>query len=668
MHDKPFACAAAVPQPFADLFPDEVFRTYVLNTFDTDQDGYLSDDELAAVEVIECSNGNVASLEGIELFPNLEELYCDPFTFGLDGALTEVDLSNNTALRIVDLGCNPLTSIDVSMLHNLEELNVGFTYLRALDVSQNGNLQRLWVDDANLHALDLSHNENLVLLDACGNPNLSQIYLNSYSDLLTDYLAGERHIDLPYLNNTICVYGGEEFSYNLAINTWMQIVTPTVCTLNAVTGDSEGNEIGSIDVTPTGTLYMGNKVVVTAPSVVGYSFKGWYNGDTKLTGAQTYSFEIREDTALVAKYDEIVTVKVGLNSLLLNRSNTAGYSVHYWIGAEEKSIGLTATGKTETKTIDGADVTFVMYTVEIPAAAVRYQINDGSQNIGAAAELQSSDAVYVSREGTEKTALYERWSTEFCGHRLLLSEEIGIQFKIKLDKDIRTEDCYMEFSYSDRQATITQPITDATVENGYYWFTANTNALELADTVTARFHYGSETVEEEYSVMQYFTAARAALGNNEKLMALINALQDYGHYVQASGWKDENAVHTPITAVTENLEMCSGEDLETLAGFAIEKPKSDDTRVTFSLALNSKTRICVSSVVGGVKKTYETESIGPKNLDKIYKVEIETDSGVKFVNVCALSYVHAVMHSSLTEAEKLAMTAFYKYYLAAEAY
>ena len=73
-------------------FPDENFRAYVSDNRDTDDDGYLSDEEISDATYIYVSNKNIESLKGIEYFYNLKRLSC------YDNQLTTLDLSKNTAL------------------------------------------------------------------------------------------------------------------------------------------------------------------------------------------------------------------------------------------------------------------------------------------------------------------------------------------------------------------------------------------------------------------------------------------------------------------------------------------------------------------------------------------------------------------------------------------
>ena len=59
----------------ATNFPDATFMAYV-KTFDTDNNGILSQAELAAVTEIDVKEKEIANLKGIEYFTKLEKLDC----------------------------------------------------------------------------------------------------------------------------------------------------------------------------------------------------------------------------------------------------------------------------------------------------------------------------------------------------------------------------------------------------------------------------------------------------------------------------------------------------------------------------------------------------------------------------------------------------------------
>ena len=74
-------------------FPDENFRDYVSDNFDTDENGTLSASEIAAVKSIDVSGSNVSDLTGIEHFSALRSLDTG------DCWITNLDLSANAALE-----------------------------------------------------------------------------------------------------------------------------------------------------------------------------------------------------------------------------------------------------------------------------------------------------------------------------------------------------------------------------------------------------------------------------------------------------------------------------------------------------------------------------------------------------------------------------------------
>ncbi|MCD8014503.1 MAG: Ig-like domain-containing protein [Lachnospiraceae bacterium] len=57
-------------------FPDAAFRAYISDNIDTDQDGMLSHEEIEETVVIDVTENTIGSLDGIEYFTALSELYC----------------------------------------------------------------------------------------------------------------------------------------------------------------------------------------------------------------------------------------------------------------------------------------------------------------------------------------------------------------------------------------------------------------------------------------------------------------------------------------------------------------------------------------------------------------------------------------------------------------
>ena len=170
-------------------FPDANFCSFVASSFDEDNDNYLSDTEINAVESINCADKGISDLTGISHFTALETLNCfDNQLTSLDvskntaliyldcygNQLTSLDVSKNTALTYLDCGRNQLTSLDVSKDTALTELDCRSNQLTKLDVSKNTVLTTLYCWDNQLTKLDVSKNTALTDL-ACYNNQLTSL-------------------------------------------------------------------------------------------------------------------------------------------------------------------------------------------------------------------------------------------------------------------------------------------------------------------------------------------------------------------------------------------------------------------------------------------------------------------------------------------------------------
>ena len=111
-------------------FPDDNFRNYVSAEFDSDEDGYLSSDEISEATFVNTNEKGISSLKGIEYLTSLETLWL----YGK--SITSVDLSKNLMLRRIDCIGTGITSLDIrrnTKLTNLTVYGNSFTYL---DVSR----------------------------------------------------------------------------------------------------------------------------------------------------------------------------------------------------------------------------------------------------------------------------------------------------------------------------------------------------------------------------------------------------------------------------------------------------------------------------------------------------------------------------------------------------
>ena len=184
---------------------DKAFKDYCIRSFDTDHDGQLSLDECAVVERIEASGLGIATLQGIENFPNLKNLSCP------NNELTVLDLSRNNKLQEIDLGfnhiraltlprnyninlnvlrlnCNELMSLDVSTFPALTVLDISNNPISEIDLTKNYNLYQFYGSGCHLSSLNLP-NSALYILAINDNPLLGGFDL-SYGYYLEELYCG----------------------------------------------------------------------------------------------------------------------------------------------------------------------------------------------------------------------------------------------------------------------------------------------------------------------------------------------------------------------------------------------------------------------------------------------------------------------------------------------
>ncbi|MBR2520832.1 MAG: hypothetical protein IKE62_01450 [Oscillospiraceae bacterium] len=289
-------------------------------------------------------------------------------------------------------------------------------------------------------------------------------------------------------------------------------------------------------------------------------------------------------------------------------------------------------------------------------------------------------------------------------HKMLLSDEIGLMFRVDFPDGFDTDGCFLTYSVSDgREGTVN--ISDATqIDDTGYWFSCFINALELADDVVPTLHYGDgETLDgDAYSAMDYMNDARDRFPDDLELNALMDALQNYGYYLSLSGCTDGNehkGVEAAGTVADHYEEAC-----EFLSDHGIEIDAdglTGDIDVKQSLTLNAQTVVNVfvkpadgmeitqvtywgmgpdeeeisasgtRKIGGDAYYRYRSEKLGPLYLGELMEFDFTAQSGEVFqIYVSAMSYAKAILIDHPDDAPALtdAMTAFYLYYKAATKY
>ena len=100
-------------------------------------------------DTLECYSRGIHSLQGIEMFPQLEQLTCS------DNPISELDLHALTNLRRLYALDIPLQRLDLSQCHNLTAIQLSHTLLDTLDLTPVPHLTSLLCIYTPLRHLDL---------------------------------------------------------------------------------------------------------------------------------------------------------------------------------------------------------------------------------------------------------------------------------------------------------------------------------------------------------------------------------------------------------------------------------------------------------------------------------------------------------------------------------
>ena len=244
-------------------FPDQTFRESYVKTYDTDNDGWLSDNEIAAVTEIKCQNKQISSLKGIEHFTALTFLSC------ISNSLTSLDLSGNTALRELNCSLNSLGALDVSKNTELERLCCFSCGLTSLDVRSNDKLRELICYGNELGALDVRSNTALEKLN-CSTNSLASLDV-SQNGALKGLICAENNLTSLDVGSNAALerlycYSNNLTSLDVTHNTALAML---LCSCNKLSTldascntalaylDCSGNSLTSLSLSPEAPLQFG---------------------------------------------------------------------------------------------------------------------------------------------------------------------------------------------------------------------------------------------------------------------------------------------------------------------------------------------------------------------------------------------------------------------------
>lgn len=153
--------------------PDKAFRTWLIDKGYAEKAGWKrlrATEEGCRLKELECYSQGIHSLEGIEMFPQLEQLTCSD---------------------------NPIEELDLNALHHLDRLYCLSVPLRRLEMDSCHHLKRVQLSYTKLSAVDLAPFPELELLLFIFSP-LTEINLTPCVNLKQLYIRGTqiREVDL----------------------------------------------------------------------------------------------------------------------------------------------------------------------------------------------------------------------------------------------------------------------------------------------------------------------------------------------------------------------------------------------------------------------------------------------------------------------------------------
>lgn len=285
----------------------------------------------------------------------------------------------------------------------------------------------------------------------------------------------------------------------------------------------------------------------------------------------------------------------------------------------------------------------------------------------------------------------------FKTQSLYLEGKIGVNFYMDLSSlsDDEKSASYMTFAVSGKGAFKDTVGFDPNFKNNngagpYYGFTVYVASIQMADTITATFHYqkgtDERTVSKTYSVMDYFAGYDARKDSyTPAQQALIEATANFGYEVQhfleqESSWSFGEGGYAEMTKSYPGIADTVGTLLDMFENHELaefDKQASlyfEEARITYSLVLDSTTAINVyftptedytdnptvtvtadeSNVEASITKVgsrwrVQIPNIYAQDLDRIFEIKLmENEEELATATVSAVCYVR----SMLAEAQK----------------
>lgn len=462
--------------------------------------------------------------------------------------------------------------------------------------------------------------------------------------------------------------------------------TATVTVTGSYTEDGETREI-SDDITVTVEPYV-------VPLKYGYS--------SAAEAGLSYVI-VSNGYAMVNNDGELGAVKVeeSDDKITVTDSDVSESSILWTVGKD----GSLSNGSYYVRRSSGSDEK----TLTLDTSTADKYTNWSYANDQISVKGRNNSTYYIYYNGSWKTNTSTSYTAKLYGHipdfkvhSLILSGQIGVNFFMDLPDTgaVDYSESYMEFTVNGLTHRADFDDSFKNTSGEYYGFRCYVNSIQMAEPITAVFHYGDgQTVSETYSVDDYIEKFKLMVSSgevtDEKMIAVVKSLADYGHYIQpflsdVRGWTigtdyAEMSTHFTDTYDHETISKAASD-------YAIIRNHNDPdiSAISYQLSLDSETEIYVlfrpaDNYAGEFSFTVDGQATVPKKMsDGRYRVDISgisahklgntytvvatTENGSATVKVSAISYVNTMYETYSDDCYRNAAASLYKYYDAARTY
>lgn len=647
-----------------EMFPDMNFRVAVLEWYDTDADGLLSEEEMeeiaAEYELYLCGLG-ISDLKGIEYF---------------------------TGLKLLDCSSNNLETLDLSALTSLNELSCEYNKLNALDISNCTELSSLNCFKNNITAIDITGIRCLCeALDG-----------GSMTETIED--EGENEFEILFYSAGYIFIDGIGYDAYMRVDTGVTITRtlsageqavydmfPDAAFRRWVLDNYDRNNNRELDDDEMEAIQNEKEIFVSQEEIADLTGIEQFVSLAKLNCEHNLleTLDLSENTELayLACYDN------NLTELDIKANTKLGFLQCY--GNQITSIDISENPLLITAALNGKADEWKTY--------LRYDDYEEEDIYIYVDAYFAFDTVYVDQLGDLWTnTLMVDLDVEltgipsvprFVGSTIALASDLIYEVYLSIPEECDMTGAYMQFDISDGTSQKVL-FEDATVYPDSFAFLCYLNPLQLGDTITVTFYWanGEQSITDTCSGAGYCYSIIDSdfySQNYPDMQVLAKALLAYSYYLAGSGWTDGH-IHQGVV-LPDGMTISEDEFVQILGD--LEQYKADIDlegtgikQIMYSLSLTQSTKIKVYALPEdgvapsycdlGTKQfgddtyyIYQSYEVGPAGLGEEQEIWIPIEHQEEYgttLYIAPLAYAYSFMKQSTDTNKKLAMAAFYKYY------